>query len=134
MDKIEHIGIAVRDLEKSAALFEKLLNKAPYKKEVVEEAGVTTLFFDVGGVKIELLEGLDENSPISRYVEKKGEGIHHIAFGVEDATQEQQRLVEAGFEALQEMPTPGADQKEVAFFHPKTTNGVLTEICSDKEN
>ncbi len=132
MKKIEHIGIAVKDLAKANALFETLLGRAPYKEEEVPEEGVRTSFFRMGESKIELLAADAEDSPIARFLEKRGEGIHHIAFAVEDIEAEMRRLVEAGFQALQEEPRRGADGKWVAFFHPKTTAGVLIELCQDR--
>lgn len=131
MKKIEHIGIAVRDLKASSTLFEKLLGSASYKEETVESEGVTTSFFQIGETKIELLEATREDSPIARYIEKRKEGIHHLAFAVDDIHAEMNRLRQAGFELLNETPKKGADNKLVAFLHPKTTNGVLVEICQD---
>lgn len=132
MNKIEHIGIAVKDLEKSNDLFEKLFGTAHYKTETVESEGVSTSFFQVGPNKIELLEGTNPNSPISKFIEKKGEGIHHIAFDVEDIYAEMERLKNEGFILLNEQPKEGADNKLVAFLHPKSSNGVLVELCMDK--
>ncbi|RKN83649.1 methylmalonyl-CoA epimerase [Ulvibacterium marinum] len=131
MDKIEHIGIAVKDLDNSNQLFEKLFGKPAYKLEEVASEGVRTSFFESGPNKIELLEGTNENSPISRFIEKKGEGIHHIAFAVKDIVSEIKRLKEEGFIVLNETPKKGADNKLVAFLHPKTSNGVLVELCQD---
>lgn len=131
MDKIEHIGIAVKDLDSSNQLFEKLFGKPAYKLEEVASEGVRTSFFESGPNKIELLEGTNENSPISKFIEKKGEGIHHIAFAVEDIVSEIERLKEEGFIVLNETPKKGADNKLVAFLHPKTSNGVLVELCQD---
>lgn len=131
MKKIEHIGIAVRDLKASSTLFEKLMGSASYKEESVESEGVTTSFFQIGETKIELLEATREDSPIARYIEKRKEGIHHLAFAVDDIHAEMNRLRQAGFELLNETPKKGADNKLVAFLHPKTTNGVLVEICQD---
>ncbi|GAA0878661.1 methylmalonyl-CoA epimerase [Algoriphagus jejuensis] len=129
MRKIEHIGIAVADLEKSNALFEKLLGKANFKTETVEGEGVETSFFQVGETKIELLQATRPDSPIAKYLEKKSEGVHHIAFDVEDIHAEVGRLKEAGFEILNETPKQGADNKLVVFLHPRSTNGVLVELC-----
>lgn len=131
MRKIEHLGIAVKDLEASNALFEKLLGVAPYKEESVESEGVKTSFFQTGPNKIELLEATNPDSPIAKFIEKKGEGIHHIAFDVEDIQQEINRLKEEGFVVLNETPKKGADNKLVCFLHPKGTNGVLIELCQE---
>ncbi len=132
MRKIEHIGIAVRNLAESNLLFEKLLNTPPYKSERVESEGVTTSFFQSGPNKIELLEATRDDSPIAKFIEKKGEGIHHIAFDVEDIVTEIARLKDEGFTVLNETPKPGADNKLVAFLHPKGTNGVLIELCQER--
>lgn len=129
MKKIDHIGIAVKDLVVSNALFEKLLGVSPYKQEEVESEGVTTSFFKSDTSKIELLASTDENSVIAKFIEKKGEGMHHIAFEVEDIEQEIRRLKEEGFHVLNEIPKKGADNKLVVFLHPKNTNGVLIELC-----
>ena len=131
MDKIEHIGIAVKSLESSNKLFKQLFGTAHYKIETVKSEGVNTSFFQVGPNKIELLEATKEDSPIAKFIEKKGEGIHHIAFAVEDIEQEIQRLKKEGFNVLNETPKKGADNKLVAFLHPKSTNGVLIELCQD---
>ncbi|MFV5696750.1 methylmalonyl-CoA epimerase [Flavobacterium sp. ZT3R17] len=131
MKKIEHIGIAVNDLETSNLIFEKLLGAAPYKFEEVESEGVTTSFFNVGPNKIELLAATNTDSPIAKFIAKKGEGIHHIAFDVEDIVLEIARLKEEGFVVLNEVPKKGADNKLVAFLHPKSTNGVLIELCQE---
>jgi methylmalonyl-CoA/ethylmalonyl-CoA epimerase len=131
MRKIEHLGIAVRNLEKSNELFRKLLGKEHYKEEVVEGEGVSTSFFMVGETKVELLEATREDSPIAKYIEKKSEGIHHIAFDVEDIHAEVERLKAEGFEILNETPKQGADNKLVVFLHPKSTNGVLVELCQE---
>lgn len=132
MKKIEHIGIAVKDIEASKNLFTKLLNTAPYKSEEVESEGVITSFFQIGEVKIELLQATNEKSAIHKYIEKNGEGIHHIAFAVDDAEEEISRLKQEGFQMIHEKSKDGADNKNIAFLHPKSTNRVLTEICSDK--
>lgn len=132
MQKIEHIGIAVKDIEESNKLFAKLLNTAHYKMEEVESEGVITSFFKIGEVKIELLQATNEQSAIHQFVEKKGEGIHHIAFAVEDVNAELTRLKNEGFEAIHEKAKDGADGKVIAFLHPKSTNRVLTEICADQ--
>lgn len=132
MRKIEHLGIAVKDLEKSNELFKKLLGKNHYKEEAVEGEGVKTSFFMVGETKVELLEATREDSPIAKFIDKKSEGIHHIAFEVEDIFKEMERLKLEGFEILNEIPKSGADNKLVVFLHPKTTNGVLVELCQEK--
>jgi methylmalonyl-CoA/ethylmalonyl-CoA epimerase len=131
MKKIEHIGIAVKSLESSNILFEKLLGVPPYKSEEVVSEGVKTSFFSNGPNKIELLEATTPNSPIAKFLEKKGEGIHHIAFDVEDITAEIARLKSEGFVLINELPKKGADNKLVAFLHPKDTNGVLIELCQE---
>ena len=131
MDKIEHIGIAVKDLEASNILFEKLLGVPHYKIEEVASEGVKTSFFKSGPNKIELLEATKSDSPIAKFLEKKGEGIHHIAFAVEDIVSEIERLKGEGFVVLNETPKKGADNKLVAFLHPKGTNGVLVELCQE---
>ena len=128
MKKIEHIGIAVKNLEESNLLFEKLLGTPPYKQEEVESESVKTSFFMNGPNKIELLEATNPESPIAKFLEKKGEGIHHIAFDVDDIFSEIQRLQSEGFVILNETPKIGADNKLVAFLHPKSTNGVLIEL------
>ncbi|MCU0418171.1 MAG: methylmalonyl-CoA epimerase [Cyclobacteriaceae bacterium] len=132
MDKLEHIGIAVRNLEQANALFAKLLGRPHYKIEEVASEGVRTSFFDVGGVKIELLEATRPDSPIASFIEKRGEGVHHVAFGVRDVAEQVARLEAAGFQALNKQPKEGADQKLIAFLHPKTTGSVLVELCQDK--
>ena len=129
MRKIEHIGVAVRSLEISIPLFEKLLNTPCYKTELVEGEKVNTAFFKKGESNIELLESIDENGVIAKYIEKKGEGVHHIAFDVEDIEAEMKRLQDEGFVLLNEKPKAGADNKLVCFLHPKGTNGVLIELC-----
>src|SRR5688572_13128211 len=131
MQKIEHIGIAVKDLSTSIPLFEKLLSTPCYKKEQVESEKVNTAFFKVGESKIELLESMEPNGVIARFLEKKGEGVHHIAFDVEDIATEMARLKKEGFELLNEQPKPGADNKLVCFLHPKHTRGVLIELCQE---
>lgn len=129
--KIEHIGIAVKSLADSVPLFEKLLNTVCYKTESVEREKVNTAFFQTGESKIELLESTNPNGVISRFIEKKGEGIHHIAFHVENIESEMKRLQTEGFILLNEFPAKGADNKLVCFLHPKTTIGVLIELCQD---
>ena len=131
MRKIEHIGIAVNSLEVSNVLFEKLFGTPPYKQEEVESEGVKTSFFMNGPNKIELLEATNSDSPIAKFLEKKGEGIHHIAFDVKDILAEIDRLKNEGFVVLNETPKKGADNKLVAFLHPKGTNGVLIELCQE---
>jgi methylmalonyl-CoA/ethylmalonyl-CoA epimerase len=133
MKKIEHIGIAVKNLAASVPLFEKLLNSQCYKTEEVESENVNTAFFKTGETKIELLEGTDPDGVIARFIEKKGEGLHHIAFDVSDIEAEMKRLKEEGFVLLNETPKPGADNKLVCFLHPKHTNGVLIELCMGKK-
>jgi methylmalonyl-CoA/ethylmalonyl-CoA epimerase len=132
MRKLEHIGIAVRNLEESNRLFAKLLGVEHYKIEEVEREGVRTSFFNVGNVKIELLEATRPDSAIATFIEKRGEGIHHLAFDVEDVQQQIVDFTADGFKVLSETPMPGADNKMIAFLHPKTTNGVLVEICQEK--
>ncbi|MCC5920286.1 MAG: methylmalonyl-CoA epimerase [Cyclobacteriaceae bacterium] len=129
--KVEHIGIAVKSLKDSNHLFEKLFGKEHYKIEAVESEGVNTAFFQLGETKIELLEATKDDSPISKFIEKKGEGIHHIAYEVEDIEAEISRLKEEGFTVLNDKPKKGADNKLVAFLHPKSTQGVLVEICQE---
>ena len=131
MKKIEHLGIAVKNLEDSNALFEKLLGVAPYKQEEVVSEGVLTSFFKNGPNKIELLAATVPDGPIAKFLEKKGEGIHHVAFEVEDIVGEMERLKKEGFTLLNEKPKKGADNKLVAFVHPKTANGVLVELCQE---
>lgn len=130
--KIEHLGIAVKSLLVSDALFAKLFGEETYKQETVEREGVTTSFYHVGSQKIELLEATNDESPISKFIAKKGEGIHHIAFGVDDIYAEIERLKSAGFIFISEEPKDGADNKLVVFLHPKSTNGVLVELCQEK--
>lgn len=131
LSKLEHIGIAVKDLEQSEALFTRLLNKLPYKRETVGSEGVVTSFFEIGDSKIELLTPTDENSPIAKFLSKNKEGIHHIAIEVADIYAEIERLRSEGFEILNETPKKGADKKLICFLHPRSTNGVLVEICQE---
>lgn len=131
MNKIEHIGIAVKDLEASNKLFKALFGEAHYKTEAVESEGVKTSFFQVGPNKIELLEATNENSPIAKFIEKKGEGIHHIAFDVDNIEAEIARLEGESFKLIHTSPKKGADNKLVAFLHPKSSNGVLVELCQE---
>lgn len=131
MHKIEHIGIAVKDLAISIPLFEKLLNRQCYKTESVASENVITAFFQAGDTKIELLESTETDGIIARYIEKKGEGVHHLAFEVSDIISEMKRLVAEGFVLLNETPKLGADNKLVCFLQPKTTNGILVELCME---
>jgi len=133
MLKIEHIGIAVNSLEEANAKYEKLLGRAPYKTESVESEGVNTSFFQLGESKLELLEASKENSPIKRFLDKNGEGMHHIAFEVQDIHAEIDRLAGEGFELIGDGPKAGADNKLVCFFHPKSTGGLLIELCQEKQ-
>lgn len=132
MKKLEHIGIAVKNLEESNALFARLLGKPHYKVEEVESEGVRTSFFEVGGIKIELLEATRPDSPIAKFIEKKGEGIHHLAFEADPIQDKMNQLAAEGFTLLAEKPKAGADNKEIVFLHPKTTNSVLIELCQEK--
>ncbi|MBB4808173.1 methylmalonyl-CoA/ethylmalonyl-CoA epimerase [Chryseobacterium defluvii] len=130
--KLEHIGIAVKSLGVSDELFEKLLGKKSYKKETVEREGVITSFYEAGESKIELLEVSNKESPVSKFLDKRGEGVHHLAFGVENIIEEIERLKKEGFQFVSEEPKEGADNKLVVFLHPKSTNGVLVELCQEK--
>lgn len=134
MKKIEHIGIAVKSLANSNELFSKLFGKEHYKIEAVEREGVKTSFFMMGETKIELLESTNEQSAIAKFIEKKGEGVHHIAYAVDDILAEMYRLESLGFQLLNKEPLAGADNKLICFLHPKSTNGVLVELCMDKAN
>ena len=129
--KIEHIGIAVKDLKKSEELFEKLLGEKPYKTEEVKSEGVATSFFKVADQKVELLHATSEESPISKFIEKRKEGIHHLALHVDSIKNEVERLKGLGFEFISTTPKKGADNKMIVFLHPKTTNGVLVELCEE---
>jgi len=133
MRKVEHIGVAVKSLAASIPVFEKILNTPCYKTESVESEKVNTAFFQKGESKIELLESSDENGVIAKFIEKKGEGMHHIAFDVEDIEAEMKRLQGEGFVLLNEKPKMGADNKLVCFLHPKETNGVLVELCQERK-
>ena len=133
MQKIEHIGIAVKSLTNSVPLFEKLLNSQCYKTELVETEKVNTAFFKTGETKVELLESTDPDGVVARFIAKKGEGLHHIAFEVADIEAEMERLKKEGFVLLNETAKPGADDKLVCFLHPKNTNGVLIELCMQKK-
>lgn len=129
--KIEHIGIAVKNIQESNKLFAAIYGTAPYKEESVESEGVTTSFFRVGESKIELLEATREDSAIAKFIEKRGEGIHHIAFEVEDIEASMKRMQDEGFRVLNAQPKRGADNKMIIFLHPKDTNGVLIELCQE---
>ena len=129
--KIEHIGIAVKDLKKSEELFEKLLGEKPYKTEKVKSEGVNTSFFKVADQKVELLHATSEESPISKFIEKRKEGMHHLALHVDSIKNEVERLKGLGFEFISTTPKKGADNKMIVFLHPKTTNGVLVELCEE---
>ena len=131
MEKLEHIGIAVKNLDESNKLFAKLFGKAHYKIEEVASEGVRTSFFEVGGVKIELLEATNADSPIAKFIEKRGEGIHHLAFEVGNIEESIHSYSNNGFILLNQQPKSGADNKRIAFMHPKSTNGVLTELCQE---
>jgi methylmalonyl-CoA/ethylmalonyl-CoA epimerase len=133
LGKIEHLGIAVKDIEKSNDLFTKILGTGPYKSEAVESEGVITSFFKAGENKIELLQSTKPDSAIEKFIEKKGEGIHHIAFDVEDIYAEIARLKKEGFQMIHEIPKEGADNKLIAFLHPKGSGGVLIELCMEKK-
>lgn len=129
--KIEHIGIAVKDIKASNELFEALFDEPHYKIEEVKSEGVLTSFFQVGESKIELLQATNPDSPIAKFIDKKGEGMHHIAFEVKDIEAEIKRLKQKGFKMIHEMPKLGADNKKIAFLHPKSTNSVLVELCQE---
>jgi methylmalonyl-CoA/ethylmalonyl-CoA epimerase len=133
MKKIEHLGIAVANLQESITMFEKLLNTTCYKTEEVISEGVRTAFFQLGESKIELLEATNPDSPIAKFIAKQSGGIHHIAFEVEDIESEMKRLKALDFILIQESPKEGADNKRIAFLHPKSTNGVLVELCQEKK-
>ncbi len=134
MEKIEHIGIAVKNIVEANKVYEALLGSAPYKSEKVATEGVETSFFRCGESKIELLEATNPDSPIAKFIAKRGEGIHHIAFAVKDINAEMERLKKEGFILLNDIPKKGADNKLVAFLHPKSANGVLVELCQEIEN
>lgn len=131
MNKIEHLGIAVRDLSKAQEVFNLLLNKDSYKMESVERENVNTLFYELGESKIELLESTDKEGTISKFIDKRGEGFHHVAIAVDDIIAEMTRLKSAGFELLSDEPKPGADNKLICFLHPRSTGGLLIELCQD---
>jgi methylmalonyl-CoA/ethylmalonyl-CoA epimerase len=130
--KVEHLGIAVRSFGNAGPLFQRLFGKEAYKMEEVASEGVNTLFFQLGETKIELLEATNPESPIAKFVEKRGEGIHHIAYEVDDIHAEMARLKAEGFQLLHEVPKEGADNKLICFLHPKSTNGVLVELCQER--
>ena len=132
MNKIEHLGIAVSNIEASASVYEKLLGTACYKMEEVESEGVKTAFYMIGESKIELLQATHEDSPIAKFIARKGQGIHHIAFDVTDIEAEIVRLQGEGFELINKTPKAGADNKLIAFLHPKTTDGILVELCQER--
>lgn len=132
MKKVEHIGIAVKDLNNANVLFEKLFNQSHYKVEEVESEGLFTSFFKLGDTKIELLQAIRPESPIAKFIEKRGEGIHHIAFEVDDIQSEMERLQAEGFELIHTEAKDGADNKKICFLHPKSTNGLLIELCQEK--
>lgn len=134
MLKIEHLGIAVKSIDSAVPLYEQLLNTPCYKQEIVETEGVNTAFFQTGQEKIELLEATNEDSPIAKFIAKRGEGIHHVAFEVENIEAEMKRLSALGFQLLNDVPKNGADNKLVCFLHPKSTNGVLVELCQEKRS
>ena len=132
LNKIEHLGIAVKSINEGNTLYTKILGVAPYKEEVVEHEGVRTSFFQVGPNKIELLEALHSNSPIAKYIKKRGEGLHHVAYAVHDIRAEMTRLENDGFQLLNSEPKLGADNKLVCFLHPKETSGTLIELCQER--
>lgn len=131
MLKLEHLGIAVKDLAQAERLYSALLGSDPYKQETVSSENVTTSFFKLGEVKLELLEGTSEESAIARFIAKRGEGLHHIAFEVQDIHEEMNRLKDLGFEVLYEQPVTGADNKLVNFVHPRSVGGLLVEVCQE---
>lgn len=133
MNKIEHLGIAVKDIENAKKIFSDILNVEPYKSEEVASEGVITTFYQIGESKIELLEATKPDSAIAKFIEKKGEGIHHIAFDVTDIESEIKRLSEKGYQLIHQTPKDGADNKIIAFMHPKSSNGVLIELCQEKK-
>jgi methylmalonyl-CoA/ethylmalonyl-CoA epimerase len=133
MERLEHIGIAVKDIKSANALFSGLLGRSAYKTEEVESEGVRTSFFEISGVKIELLEATRPDSPIARFIERRGEGIHHLAFEVKDIGESISEYTSKGFELINPSAKDGADNKKIAFMHPRTTNGVLVELCQEKK-
>jgi methylmalonyl-CoA/ethylmalonyl-CoA epimerase len=134
INKVEHLGIAVKDIDSSNRLFAKLLGKQHYKLESVESESVITSFFKVGEQKIELLQSTDDSGPITKFLEKRKEGVHHLALQVDSIVKEVKRLKKEGFEFISEIPQKGADNKLIVFLHPKTTNGVLIELCQNSRN
>tara|TARA_B110000003_G_scaffold226747_1_gene227794 strand:+ start:71 stop:484 length:414 start_codon:yes stop_codon:yes gene_type:complete len=134
INKVEHLGIAVKDIDSSNKLFAKLLGKKHYKVELIESESVITSFFKVGEQKIELLQSTDDSGPITKFIQKRKEGVHHLAFLVDSITEEIKRLKKEGFEFISEIPKKGADNKIIVFLHPKTTNGVLVELCQNIDN
>ena len=134
INKVEHLGIAVKDIDSSNKLFAKLLGKQHYKLESVDSESVITSFFKVGEQKIELLQSTDNSGPIAKFIKKRKEGVHHLAFHVDSITEEVKRLKKEGFEFISETPKKGADNKIIVFLHPKTTNWVLIELCQNTEN
>ena len=132
MKKIEHLGIAVKDIKASEKMYTSLLGKPSYKTELVESEGVKTMFFQIGESKIELLEASNSESPIAKFIEKRGEGIHHIAYEVDDIQKEIKRLEAEGFQMIHRIPKNGADNKYIAFLHPKSMGGVIVELCQEK--
>jgi len=133
MKKIEHIGIAVKDIDAANRLFAKIFGKDFYKSETIDSEGVVTSFFEIGGSKVELVASINEESAISKYLTKNREGMHHVAFVVEDLKQEMERLKDQGIRLLNSLPKNGADNKLICFLHPKDTNGVLIELCQEKK-
>tara|TARA_B110000008_G_scaffold225667_1_gene226861 strand:+ start:71 stop:484 length:414 start_codon:yes stop_codon:yes gene_type:complete len=134
INKVEHLGIAVKDIDSSNKLFAKLLGKKHYKVELIESESVITSFFKVGEQKIELLQSTDDSGPITKFIQKRKEGVHHLAFLVDSITEEIKRLKKEGFKFISEIPKKGADNKIIVFLHPKTTNGVLVELCQNIDN
>ena len=134
INKVEHLGIAVKDIDSSNKLFAKLLGKKHYKVELIESESVITSFFKVGEQKIELLQSIDDSGPITKFIQKRKEGVHHLAFLVDSITEEIKRLKKEGFKFISEIPKKGADNKIIVFLHPKTTNGVLVELCQNIDN
>lgn len=133
MNRIEHLGIAVKSIAENNKIFEDILGEAAYKQEEVESEGVLTSFFKIGESKVELLEAKKEDSPIAKFIDKRGEGLHHVAFAVDDIVSEMERLENMGYRLLNKTPKEGADNKLIAFLHPKDTSGVLIELCQDKD-
>jgi methylmalonyl-CoA/ethylmalonyl-CoA epimerase len=131
MEKLEHIGIAVKDIDQANKVFAKLLGREHYKIESVSSESVRTSFFEIGGLKIELLEATDASSPIARFIEKRGEGIHHMAFEVSDINESLKEYADKGFEVINQQPKKGADNKMIFFLHPKSTRGVMIELCQE---